>query len=352
MKFVHMADMHFDSPFTSLSRIEGLSDTRRLEQRKVFKNIIEYINENNIDYLFISGDLYENEYVRYSTIEYINNLFKTIPNTKIFIAPGNHDPFLINSYYAKYEWNDNVYIFKNKLEMINLENINIYGYGFSRYYSDGLDLNIPLDNEKINILITHGDLNASKKGDELYNPVDNKDLLKFDYVALGHIHKPKYDDKIVYPGSPISFGFDELGKHGIITGEINNKKIKTEFIPLDNREFIKLNFDISEINSQEELIEKINELKINKNNFYELIFIGKRNFEINLYNINKLIENNNILKIKDFSKIKYDLEKIKEENNLKGFFVKNILEKIDTIDTEEEKQKYLKAIEIGLEALN
>ena len=28
------------------------------------------------------------------------------------------------------------------------------------------------------------------------------------------------------------------------------------------------------------------------------------------------------------------------------------LEKIDTIDTEEEKQKYLKAIEIGLEALN
>ena len=49
MKFVHIADMHFDSPFTSLSRIEGLSDTRRLEQRKVFKNIIEYINENNVN---------------------------------------------------------------------------------------------------------------------------------------------------------------------------------------------------------------------------------------------------------------------------------------------------------------
>ena len=138
----------------------------------------------------------------------------------------------------------------------------------------------------------------------------------------------------------------------MIVGEINDKKIKTEFIPLDNREFIKLNYDISEINSQEELIEKINELKINKNNFYEIIFTGKRNFEINLFLLNKLIENNNILKIKDFSKIKYDLEKIKEENNLKGFFVKNILEKIDTIDTEEEKQKYLKAIEIGLEALN
>ena len=36
----------------------------------------------------------------------------------------------------------------------------------------------------------------------------------------------------------------------------------------------------------------------------------------------------------------------------RALMLKNILEKIDTIDTEEEKQKYLKAIEIGLEALN
>ena len=76
MKFVHIADMHFDSPFTSLGRIEGLSDIRRLEQRKIFKKIIEYIQENKIECLFISGDLYENDYVKQSTIEYINNLFK------------------------------------------------------------------------------------------------------------------------------------------------------------------------------------------------------------------------------------------------------------------------------------
>ena len=48
MKFVHIADMHFDSPFTSLGRIQGLSDIRRLEQRKILKKIIEYIQENNI----------------------------------------------------------------------------------------------------------------------------------------------------------------------------------------------------------------------------------------------------------------------------------------------------------------
>ena len=64
MKFVHIADMHFDSPFTTLRKIEGLSDIRRLEQRKVFKKIIEYIQENRIECLFIAGDLYENDYVK------------------------------------------------------------------------------------------------------------------------------------------------------------------------------------------------------------------------------------------------------------------------------------------------
>lgn len=87
MKFVHIADVHFDCAFSSLSIRDGLADSRRLEQRNVFKKVINYIKENDVKYLFISGDLYENEYVRKSTINYINNLFLEIPETKIFISP-------------------------------------------------------------------------------------------------------------------------------------------------------------------------------------------------------------------------------------------------------------------------
>ena len=85
MKFVHIADMHFDSPFTTLSDKGNLGEKRRIEQRKIFKKVIDYIKENNIEYLFISGDLYEHKYIRRTTIEYIHNLFKEIPETKIFI---------------------------------------------------------------------------------------------------------------------------------------------------------------------------------------------------------------------------------------------------------------------------
>ena len=75
MRFVHIADMHFDSPFVNLSDKEGLGDLRRLEQRRVLKKVIEYIKENNIKYLFISGDLYEQKYIKKSTIESIYKKF-------------------------------------------------------------------------------------------------------------------------------------------------------------------------------------------------------------------------------------------------------------------------------------
>ena len=108
MRFVHMADIHFDSPFTVLASKNNLANIRRLEQREAFKKAIEYINREKIPFLFISGDLYEQEYIRESTIEYISNLFKTIPETKIFISPGNHDPFLNNSFYNNYNWSKNL----------------------------------------------------------------------------------------------------------------------------------------------------------------------------------------------------------------------------------------------------
>ena len=88
MKFIHIADMHFDMPFTVLSK-NGLAEERRLDQRNIFNKMINYIKENDIEYLFIAGDLYENEYIRKSTIEYINNCFKQIPNTKIYITLKN-----------------------------------------------------------------------------------------------------------------------------------------------------------------------------------------------------------------------------------------------------------------------
>ena len=356
MKFVHIADMHFDVPFTVLSNNDlNLGNERRMEQRLIFKEIINYIKENNADFLFIAGDLYEHEYINKTTIDYINNLFKEIPNTKIFITPGNHDPLLQNSYYNTFEWNENVNIFTNEIGIYEFDELDIYGYGFNDFYlRENKIEKIEIKNkEKINILITHGSLEGGMEEDREYNPLSKKELenIGFDYIALGHIHKSNYkpqeNERIVYPGSTISLGFDELGKHGMIIGEIEKNKLNIEFIQLGKKEFKEIEIDISEINFEEELIEKINDLEL-KENYYKIILIGEKNIEINLNNIKKYLINKNIIKLKNNTKIKYNLEKISNENNLKGIFVKELL----NIKNEENATLIEKAIEIGLESLN
>ena len=385
MRFIHMADVHFDSPFTVLASRENLANERRLEQRKAFADTIEYIKENQIPFLFISGDLYEQKYIRKSTIEYINNLFKEIPNAQIFISPGNHDPFLINSFYNTFEWNNNVTIFNSEIKIIETAEADIYGFGFTDFYCENSQIEkINIKNKnKINILITHGSLDASKTLDMQYNPLTSNKLkeIGFDYVALGHIHKANYEENknnFIYPGSLISFGFDELGEHGFLDVEINknnseknnlinlkinnnnlnnseinnnnlkiNKKIK--FIKVDKRIFEEIKLNISEINSEEELIEKIKNIKTERQKNYKVILEGYKNIEIDLNKIQKMVLDENVLKVKDFSKVKYDIKELANQNNLKGVFINRILQKEEEgLCTKEEAEQ---AIEIFINAL-
>ena len=75
---------------------------------------------------------------------------------------------------------------------------------------------------------------------------------------------------------------------------------------------------------------------------------GAKNFEINTSEILKYIINQNIIKLKDKTKLKIDLKDIACQENLKGIFIKELLEKLDNDD--ENREIIEKAIEIGLNA--
>lgn len=355
MKFVHIADMHFDAPFGTLSDNGNLGEKRRIEQRKIFRKIIEYIKENKVKYLFISGDFYEHQHIRRSTIEYINNLFKEIGSTKIFISPGNHDPILKKSYYNSYEWNNNVHIFNSQMEKIELEEVDIYGYGFDDFYCSQTNIeNLKIENpDKLNVLIIHGTLDGANTEEMQYNSMNRKMLEEkgFNYIALGHIHKNNFSEngEIIYPGSTISLGFDELGKHGMVVGKITRNENKLEFIKLDETEFEEKEIDCTQINDIEELVEKINSNKIEDNKLYKIMLIGKRNFEINIYDIYKYEINSQIIKIKNKTNPNYNIEEIAKENTLKGLYAQEILDEIKNQDYD--KETIEKALEIGMKIL-
>ena len=359
MNFVHIADVHFGNSFSSLQGNNNFIRKRQLAQINAFEKIIAYIKNNNIEHLFISGDFFDYDesntaYLK-NILEFCNKKFDEIPNTQIWISPGNHDPYIKNSPYQIFDWSNNVHIFKNKIECYQLNDVDIYGYGFENFFVKNTNIdNIVLQNKnKINILVTHADLDASQTNDKYFNPLSSKKLMNigFNYIALGHIHKSNFskDSNIIYPGSTIALSFKNISEsHGFVTGEITKDKYKIDFIPLDSDFYNELVVDTSYFVDKDELINEINNLYTNSESVCQIKLKGKCNFFIDTNQILKYINNENILKVIDDTGYAYDLNEISQENNLRGYFVKEMLQRLE-IATEEEKPKIQKALEIGLD---
>lgn len=131
-------------------------------------------------------------------------------------------------------------------------------------------------------------------------------------------------------------------------GEIDqNRELNYSFVKLDETEFTIKEQNVDMLNSKEDLIEAINDVRLDENKLYEIVLVGNRNFEINTRDIFKLIIKPNILKIKDCTRLKYNIDEIKKERTIRGLFVQEILKK-ESEYTQEEIQK---ALEIGLNSL-
>lgn len=340
MKFVHVADLHLDTPLISLKNNRELIKKRRNEHKQIFKDVIKFVKAEKIDVLFIAGDFFEHKFVEKSTIEFIIDSLEIIPETKVFITPGNHDPMVKNSPYMTFEWPSNVKIFGEKIEKVSLdENIDIYGMGFENFEvskNDFADFKVD-DLRKMNFLITHATLNgASGK----YNDVNSKNLDQFDYVALGHVHLPKVDDKMVYSGALVACGFDECGEHGMVIGQIENDEVKYEFKNMEYHHFVDLEIDISDVKIVSDILDKVKF----EDDIYRITFKGARNVEIkDLIELLKSLSSN-ICEFKDETHLPYDLEEIAKQETLKGIFTRKMLEEIKK--NPNQKEEILKAIEI------
>jgi len=361
--FIHCADIHLDARFTGTGFSGTKTKQRRQEIRDAFSRIIDEVIQQKAQLLFISGDLYEHDYVSKNTIDFVIKQLQRIPDVRVFIAPGNHDPYVGNSYYAIAEWPENTHIFGGTLEYISIPEygINIYGVGFTnKYHYESLLNNrlVLLDNSQANILVTHGTVDDFSENCP-YHPISSQEITDngFDYAALGHIHKhTSFRDKIVYCGSPEPLGFDEAGKHGIVKGIVTGKVIKTEFIPLNKRECISKQIDITNVESIEELeVILKGELAGHKENLLKLTINGRKanrySLDIDLLT-SRLEDLCFYLKIIDDSLPYCDLEELSKENSLKGIFVRKLLDEISKTSDEKIRDKLYQALYLGMDALD
>ncbi len=227
IKIMHTADVHLDSPFSSLGSRQA--EIRRAELRSAFTSMMTYAKMNNTDMLLISGDLFDGEYVTRETISLLCREFENYKNP-VFIAAGNHDPAVPKSVWTKDIFPDNVRIFASpEVESYDIDGlgVTVYGYGFNEktMESSPIDGLCVEDKSRVNLLLAHCDMVSSKLNICPTTP-DMLDSFGADYSALGHIHNPPetgHDGRWCYPGCLEGRSFDECGPKGACIVEINKR---------------------------------------------------------------------------------------------------------------------------------
>lgn len=355
INFLHTADIHLGLQFKNLKLDKENSIQRRVELWETFERMIKYAKENELKFIFLVGDIFEDKYFTLGDIRRLRDLFNNAKEIKIMITTGNHDYLHKNSLYNTVEWSENVYIFGNeKIELKEFAELDtaIYGYSWDKPHIDNDDIFNDIEfnsNMKYKILLIHGDINSNSK----YLPLDINKLKSYDldYIGLGHIHKPElFTTKIAYPGCPEPFDFGESGERGFIKGSIENNNTEIELIPFCKRKFIIKNININENMNHIEIVNSFDNIKDGNilSDYFRIILEGYIDINIDKEELFESIKNKYYyLEIIDKTIPDYDLEYLEKNysNNIIGSFIKEMKEK----DLEEEINR--KALYYGLEVL-
>lgn len=329
------------------------SEDRTLDIKESFANVINKCKEEKAELLLISGDLFHESPLT-TDLNFINDLFKTIPDTRIMIVAGSSDHIRMNSPILSYRFADNVYYFKNQLpEEIQIKDTKIIVHGFSHYSKEELSplvnsLNVDKD-ENIHILLCYG-------GDNRHCPIDFSKLNKknLSYIALGGNHNftEVIDNLAFYSGSLEPLCSNETGDHGIIIGEINDNTKRLSNIRLERMSkvsYVPLKLSINPGTTPDSLTETLTKeiIKNGAKNIFKIELIGERNpdteFSSDLFSKK--------IRISDFvdsSVPKYDFVKLSEEHpdDLIGAYIRKMTNvKHELSDIEK------KALFLGVHAL-
>lgn len=272
LKFLHIGDIHLDTPFTGLAPEK--SDERRAGLRQSFMKMMDYVRGAGINYVLISGDLFETECATNSTAELLIREFRNSPDTKFIIAPGKHDSYENNPIYTSGRLPSNCYIFtSDKIDRFDFEDDRVVIYGWA-FVGDSITES-PLydrtvgDSSKINFVCGYADLDGPVGSDGC--PVSTVDLKKFgaDYYAFGSRHE---GGDIVnlgsamygYSGAIESTGFDEPGIGGakLLTVKYNNGEMSMDAknLTFGKIAFRKETIDITGVDTGSEIISRVSRL--------------------------------------------------------------------------------------------
>lgn len=263
MKILHLADLHLGKRVNEMSMIK--------DQKYILDQIITLIKEESVGIVLLCGDIYDKSIPTIEAIHLLDEFLDQLSKMaiKVLMISGNHDSIDRLSFGKSLFTRSNLYIasqFENEIEKITVKEngitVNFYMLPFvkSAYISHIFQLqtdsyeecfrylieHTKIDEEETNILLSHQFVTANKKNPELSDSetsslggIDNIDFHifdPFDYVALGHIHKPQAmgREMVRYAGSILKYSFSEIhmDKKATILTIDAKKEISLSFHPL------------------------------------------------------------------------------------------------------------------------
>ena len=277
MKFFHLSDLHIG--------LKLMNHDMREDQEYILSEVIEVAGREKPDAIVIAGDIYDKAVPSAEAVEvfdcFLEKLTEAAPEAVIMMISGNHDSAPRIDCFRKVLSRQNVYMVGQPprmeteyIEKVILEDkdgkVNFYLLPFVKpsmvkqvvgvdengnnlSYNETLHRLIgreKINSDERNVLVSHQFYLPSGKNAEDVERMDSEmrtvgnidevsaDVLeKFDYAALGHIHKPmKVGSELYrYCGTPLACSVSEAQQQkGIIMVEMGVKgEVKTTILPLE-----------------------------------------------------------------------------------------------------------------------
>ena len=281
MKFFHLSDLHIGLKINNRDLAE--------DQIYILNQIVEAAENFSPNAVVIAGDIFDKPIPSADAVKifdnFITDLVKKLPDAKIMIISGNHDSSQRLDIFRNILNKKNIFMIglppqkpEDFIEKVSCDDEfgkinfyllpfvkpstvkNIFGEEDSLSYNDAIHKLI--EREKINsaernIFVSHQFyLPVGKNAEDVermenevvtvgnIDAVDADFFEKFDYVALGHIHKPMKvgAENFRYCGTPLACSVSESGqKKSIILVELKEKNnISIENIELKPLREIKI----------------------------------------------------------------------------------------------------------------
>ena len=270
-RFLHTADIHLDSPLKGLEIHEDAPvETIRGATRRAFDNLIDLAIEEKIDFVLISGDLYDGDWKDYNTGLFFAGRMGRLDKAgiRVFIISGNHDAASQITRVMPLPANVTL-LSATSPQSVKLEELGVIIHGQSypsRAVTENLVSQYPRpDPHSFNIGLLHSSL-TGREGHENYAPctIDELKSKGYDYWALGHVHQREIVSKdpwIVFPGNIQGRHIKETGPKGttLVTVE-DGQIVKVVEHNLDILRWAICRLDLSECEESDHVYEAVRQI--------------------------------------------------------------------------------------------